>query len=664
MALDPPGDKGPRSVVTFRALLAGSICALIISVGAPYSTIKMKSATLALDFSVPAAVFVMFVLALLVNGIRLITRRSLLNRGEMLVAYAMMAVACAICTMGLTGYLIPMLGTPEYYKSPENKWMTILLPDMPKWIMLSSTGAGKMAIDYMYQGLPTELSQAQKMGMVVAWLAPLWKWAVLLLALYWTSICLMAIFRKQWVEDERIVFPLVQLPLELAAPPVGPGSRITPILKNRLLWMGFAIPFIYCTLRALPAYYPYLADMSPTILWRARMLEQQWNLQFRISWQTMGLAYLLSSDVALCVWVFGFLGSFYHGLSKLIGFSSPEKLGIYGAAPYPDLGHFGMGAMIALVLLRLWIGRKHLIGVVRKAFLMKTDVDDRLEPMSYFWAFWGVVAGAIVMWVWLCLSGFSWYIALLILFAAFIGFVGLTRVIAESGIPVSIVPLISSDFVVSAVGTTAIGKQGLLALPWTYVWNGDVRTFVMCSAAHGMRACSERKRSYRGLFLAMMLAVVISMAASVVVTLNFAYEDGGVNLANWFFHSGPKKPFDFAAGLIQGKPRPPNLRGWVATGIGAGAMVLFTAARHSFVWWPLNPVGLPIGVVLWTQYLWFSVFLAWLIKSRFLKYGGPTLYLKMRPFFLGLVLGQYTGAAFWVIVDSINGVTGNSTFWI
>jgi len=293
-----------------------------------------------------------------------------------------------------------------------------------------------------------------------------------------------------------------------------------------------------------------------------------------------------------------------------------------------------------------------------------THVDDEGEPMSYFWAFWGTVIGTIVMVAWLTSSGFPIHISVLVLFAAFIGFIGLTRVIAESGIPVSIVPLIASDFVVSAVGTSAIGKQGLLALPWTYVWNGDVRTFVMCSAAHGMRACSERKRSYRGLFFAMMLAVVISLLASAIVTLNFAYEDGGANLAGWFFNSGPKKPFDFARSLLDKAPRPPNLRGWIATGVGAGAMALFTMARHRFVWWPLNPVGLPIGVVAWTQYLWFSVLLAWLIKSRFLKYGGPKLYLKMRPFFLGLVLGQYTGAAFWVIVDSFTGTTGNSTFWI
>ena len=656
---------GPQRVVTWRALVAGTICSVFIAAGAPYGCLKLKSATMALDFSLPAAVFTMFVLVVIVNVMRVFSRgRSLLNRGEMLVAFAMMAVSCAVCTMGLTAYLLPMVGTPLYYMTPANRWEEILLPHTPSWLMLPTTGEAGNAIKYFYVGLPSYFSREDRLALYWVWVPTLVWWGIFLLALYASSICLMGIFRKQWVEHERIGFPLAQLPMELAADPRTREERFCPLLKNPMLWIGFAVPFIYCALAALPAYFELLAGMRPRLTWSLRLLQDQWVCHFRLSWQTLGLAYLLSADVGLCLWLFGLLGSLYHGLSKLLAFQSSEKLGIYGAAPYPDLGHFAMGAMIALVALRLWIGRKHLIGVLRKALFMKTEVSDRHEPMSYFSAVWGSVAGAIVMTVWLCLSGFPVHIALLILFAAFVGFVGLTRIIAESGMPVSIVPLISSDFVVSAVGTSAIGRQGLVALPWTYVWNGDVRTFVMCSSAHGMRVCSGRNRTYRGLFGAMMLAVVVSLIASVAMTLKLAYEEGGVNLQGWFFKSGPQKPFEFANRLLQGKARPPNVRGWIATGIGAGAMVLLTLARHRFAWWPVNPVGLPIAVVLWTQYLWFSIFIAWIIKTRVLKYGGPRLYKKLRPMFLGLVLGQYTGAVFWLVVDAFAGVTGNRTFWI
>jgi len=662
---------GPQRIVTWRALLAGAVCSAFVSILAPYGAFRLQTSTMALDFSVPAAVFTMFLLALVVMLARAITGRSILSRNEMLVAYGMMAVACAICTMGLVGQLLPMIGAITYYASPDNKWGEYLIPYMKPWLFLPRTGEGALACKYMFEGLPANLTAAQLNDIAIALARPLLAWGVFIFALYATSICLMAIFRKQWVEDERIQFPLVQLPMELASQPQAQGERVPPFFKSPFLWIGFAVPFLLAAINGLASYYQVLQDVRPTLSWQVKALDGTWPVQFRISWQTLGLAYLLSADVSLCVWSLGLLGSFYKGVSSFIGFKSLEKLSGYGASTAPDLGHFGMGAMIALVLLRLWIGRRRIVEVLRKAVLLDRAVDDSREPMSYFAAFWGAVLGALVMLVWLILSGLSPLIALLILFAAFIGFIGLTRIIAESGVPVSIVPLISSDFVISGVGTSSLSRETMAAMPWTYVWNSDVRTFVMCSAAHGMRAVSpeakdaaKRPTSTRGLFWAMMLAAVIAFGAASGITLYFMFDNGAVNLHNWFFVAGPQRPFAVITSLIREQPRAPDLRGWAATGVGAAVMCLFTAARHRFVWWPLNPIGLPIAVVSWTHVLWFSIFLSWLIKNRILKYGGPKLYLKLRPLFLGLVLGEYSAAAFWILIDGLNNNLRNAIFWI
>jgi len=648
-----------QRVVTWRAVLAGSLCSAFIAVGAPYSVLKVVGAHMGMDFSVPAAVFTMFLLALVVNGVRLLTGgRSILNRGEMLVAYSMMAVSCAICTLGLTAYLVPKIAAPLYYASSENRWGEILLPGMEKWPMLATSGEGLNAARYLFEGAPDDLPFSQAIPLVWAWARPLGYWTILLVAFYATSICLMAVFRHQWVERERIVFPLVQLPMELAAEPVGPHAKIAAIFRSRLFWTGFAVPFIFCCLLALPAYFPVMTALKPRLSQPAYLLQETWRLDFRISWQAIGLAYLINTDISLSIWLFSLFGSFYIGLSKFLGFMDPQR-GVNF-----DMRHFGIGALTALVALRLWFVRKRLMGVVRKGLGLATDVDDRHEPVSYFAAFWGVVIGTIIMVVWLMASGMSLLIAVLIVLTAFMGLVGISRVIAETGIPVSRVPVTSPYLVHTAVGTWAIGRKGLLATYWVSIWNGDARTSVMTSAIHGMRACSDRKHSYRRLFGAMMLAVVIAWVFSTVTTILFAYKYGGVNLRSWYFQISPNRSLNSFARLVTEGLRGPNVRGLLAAGTGAAVMLAFSVARYAFVWWPLNPVALPLSVALLTQYLWLSFFISWVIKSLILRYGGPGLFRRFRPFFLGLVLGQYAGSAFWIVIDGINGVTYNTTFVI
>ena len=53
------------------------------------------------------------------------------------------------------------------------------------------------------------------------------------------------------------------------------------------------------------------------------------------------------------------------------------------------------------------------------------------------------------------------------------------------------------------------------------------------------------------------------------------------------------------------------------------------------------------------NYLWFSIFLAWLIKGLILKHGRLGLYRQVRPFFLGLILGQFVFRGLWSLVEVV-----------
>jgi len=46
-------------------------------------------------------------------------------------------------------------------------------------------------------------------------------------------------------------------------------------------------------------------------------------------------------------------------------------------------------------------------------------------------------------------------------------------------------------------------------------------------------------------------------------------------------------------------------------------------ANHRFFWWPFHPLGFVVAAGFNTSQIWFSAFIAWLLKAIILQYGGP-----------------------------------------
>ncbi len=91
-------------------------------------------------------------------------------------------------------------------------------------------------------------------------------------------------------------------------------------------------------------------------------------------------------------------------------------------------------------------------------------------------------------------------------------------------------------------------------------------------------------------------------------------------------------------------------------------MALLMWARQRLAWWPLHPIGFPIGANAMKDGVWFSIFLAWLIKIGILRFGGASLYQRSQAFFLGLIAGQVLCSGAWLVIDYFTGKVGNSNF--
>ncbi|MBJ66955.1 MAG: hypothetical protein CME28_02985 [Gemmatimonadetes bacterium] len=641
------------SGVTFRSLLAGALIAFCIGLGAPYGNMVLRGSYMALDFSTAGAIFLFFVFIFFVHTfLGLLHPRLAFHRQELAVVYIMGIVGCAIPTMGLTEYLLPIISGAVYYASPENEWNELIHPYIRTWLIPQDYEAVK----YFYEGAPRNYALPW-----TVWLKPLVAWVPLVLSIYFSMICISVVLRKQWIERERLAFPLVQVPMAMIEDGDRP-SIIKPFFKSTLMWIGFALPFIVGSLRALHNYYNFIPDVN--LQTSIPLFRNTTALQIVLSFPMLGFSYFVNLEIAFAIWFFNLLARVQEGIFGILGIASTQKL--YYAGSFPVLAHQGMGAMLVLAIFGLWTAKPHLKDVWRKAIKSDPSVDDSDEMLSYRTAVLGLLISNMFVCGWLWLAGMAWWVLPIYLTSMYLLFIAVTRVVAEGGIAAARAPLIASDFVTSGLGNTVLGPNTLTALGFTFVWAADIRTFVLASCANGLKLADDTLgRHKRSLFGAIALSILISMGTSIVTVLYLSYEYGGINLNGWFFGptGGPVYPFNFISKHLN-DPQGPNVIGWISTLSGGTVMGLLMLARQHFLWWPLHPLGFAVSTISMTNYISFSVFLAWLIKSLILRYGGPTLFQRARPFFLGLILGQFAVAGFWLIVDFFTGMTDNNIYWV
>jgi len=642
-----------RGTVTGRALLLGTLGAGAIGLLAPWAIHVLRGSFMALDFSTPAAVVLLFVLVAGPNLLLLRFRRSLaLTTAELITIYAMMVVASAIPTMGLTAQVIPLSTGPYYFATAENAWAQKIIPHIPQWLTPQGSAVEAPVITDLYEGLPAGAQVPWS-----AWVRPLLAWLPMLLTVHFVMICMMVLLRKQWVDNERLAYPLTYLPLALA----GAGSNGWPvILKRSTFWIGFAIAFLGGSWVGLHNYFPAV----PPAKWEqsVEVIRGVWPLTFRISFPMIGFFYLVSLETSFSLWFFNLLAQVARAIMGVVGIASTENLGIFGARD-PILHYIGAGAFLALVASGLWVARGHLALIWKRVIgEAGSEVDER-EILSYRVAFWGMVGGLGLVGWWLAASGIPVLVVPLFLILAFVFFLGLTRVVAESGMAEAVAPAIAPTMVAGWVGWGALGDRGMTALGLTYVWTSDIRTFVMASAANSLKLADVIDAKQQRLFWGFILAIIAALAVSMWFTMTWAYTQGGVTLNPWFFQQLVPCDYKWVQDWITRKPGP-SIAGLTYTAIGAGIYLVLTALRFRSPAWPFHPIGYCIGSVWIMDQIWFTIFLTWLIKSAILRYGGMVWYRNMRPVFLGLICGQFTCNAVWLVLDWLTGHTGNQVFWI
>jgi hypothetical protein len=193
----------------------------------------------------------------------------------------------------------------------------------------------------------------------------------------------------------------------------------------------------------------------------------------------------------------------------------------------------------------------------------------------------------------------------------------------------------------------------------------DLRTFLMPFFMDSFRIAKVTDIPLRPLTGAMWLSVLVSLIASSWSFLRLVYRKGANTMMQgagaWFLQHSPRQVLDFTVAYIE-QPRQPTPLSRSCFVIGFLVALLLYRLRQLFVWFPFHPIGYAMGPSWPMIQLWFSTMLGWVMKALLLHYGGLGAFRRWRPFFLGLLIGEYLTAGLWLVLDYAFSKVGHRFF--
>ena len=218
--------SAPAPALTVRAV---TIACLLLPLNAYWITqmavvrYQGHPTTVSLFFN---AVFILFVLRVLNDGVRRLSPRLALRRGELIVIYAMVTLASALCGHDLVQVVAPQIIMPYWLATAENRWEQLFFQYLPAHLTISDPRIYLPA----FEGGESLYTRAR----LLAWLPPVAGWGGLLAVLTTMMLAVNALLRRRWMEQEKLTYPITHMPLELTAPDAG-------LLRSSMMWLGFAL---------------------------------------------------------------------------------------------------------------------------------------------------------------------------------------------------------------------------------------------------------------------------------------------------------------------------------------------------------------------------------------------------------------------------------------
>jgi len=620
-----------KSSVSLRAIILGLL--LIV----PNSYFAIRTNLPATSSLIYTAILNIFVLALLNMVIKRFLPKLAMNQGEIATIYAMICTSTVLVGHDFMRVMGPGLTYGFWYATPENEWKELFWNHIPRWL----TNDDMRVITGLYEGE----SSFYDWRIIRAWIGPILWWSAFFFAISFIMLCFNTFIRRQWIEREKLVYPIIRLPLEICREG-GSGK----FFKNKLLWLGFGLAGFIALINGLHVLYGIIpaiptrsVDLSRYFV--ERPLSGMVRTPIMFFPYITGIGFFMPLDLSFSYWVLYWFWKLQAVTASALGYPVHHPLSISKAIHTQSQAS---SAYLVIGVVGLWMARSHLKEVLKKIFLRRSDLDDSHEPMGYKTAMIGIVLSFSFIMIFCLRTGMSLWAVVLFITIYYMISLSLTYLRAQLGPPVHQMYSQGPDALIPQLfGTRSLTKNDMVMFTLFSGFSAAQRGNLMPHQLEAFKMAEQLKMDNRRLARAIILAISFGMLVAFWVYFDLVYRYGVHEFSlGWSTRGAFLKLQSWLTNPVTAEHSET-----VWKGIGASFVVLLSILRARFVWWPIHPVAYPLSSPGWgSDYTWSSIFISWLAKYLILKYGGHRAHSKAAYFFAGLILGDCIVGGAWDII--------------
>jgi hypothetical protein len=209
--------------------------------------------------------------------------------------------------------------------------------------------------------------------------------------------CINVVMRRQWTENEKLTYPLIQLPMEMT-------SDRAPLFRSRMLWTGLLLAAAIDLTQGLRALYPAVPDLGlKSVDFRTFLVAPPWSAA---GWWpiwvypfVIGLGVLMPVDLLFSLWFFYIFTKVQLVGSAMLGYDQIPR--------FPYLNEQVFGSLMGIFVFAVWASRRYLVSMLKSILSDSKEERDGQDGLRHRTAAAGAIVGALVLLVFVFALGMS-----------------------------------------------------------------------------------------------------------------------------------------------------------------------------------------------------------------------------------------------------------------